>query len=152
MTSYRVARLPKNAYNTVDVPTPLVYTRVNDAVICPCRNSFLFKSSLIFLCNASVACTGAVPSDLGKLSALQDLKLDNNQLSGEAVHGFRILKKSFLLAFSYVVRKNRFLDKRYNERQFVYWSGVVRLLIEKSQFPTKIAKLLGQLFSCISWW
>ena len=23
----------------MDVPTPLVYTRVNDAVICPCRNS-----------------------------------------------------------------------------------------------------------------
>ena len=34
-----MARLPKNAYNTVDVPTPLVYTRVNDAVIYPCRNT-----------------------------------------------------------------------------------------------------------------
>ena len=32
-------RLPKNAYNTVDVPTPPVYTRVNDAVIYPCRNT-----------------------------------------------------------------------------------------------------------------
>ena len=110
---------------------------------------FIFKSSLIFLFNASVACAGAIPPDLGKLSALQSLDLSNNQLDGEFMRGFGILKKSSLLACSYAVRNNRFLDKKYNERQFLYWSGVVigpapfvfwrygSSVDWKTQFPTK---------------
>ena len=80
---------------------------------------------MIFLFNASVACAGAIPPDLGKLSALQHLDLGSNQLNGEFMRGFEILKKSSLLACSYAVRKSRFLDKKYNERQFVHWLGVV---------------------------
>ena len=127
---------------------------------------FIFKSSLIFLFNASVACAGAIPPDLGKLSALQSLDLSNNQLDGEFMRGFGILKKSSLLACSYAVRNNRFLDKKYNERQFLYWSGVVigpapfvfwrygSSVDWKNAIPYKtIAKPSGQMFSCISgWW
>ena len=80
---------------------------------------YIFKPSLIFLFNASVACAGAVPSDLGKLSVLQRLDLSNNQLNGESIRGFGILKKSSILACSYAVRNNRFLDKKYNELQHV---------------------------------
>ena len=108
-----------------------------------CSLIFFQTKPYIFV-NASVACAGAVPSELGKLSALEYLDMSANGLTGESVLGFGILKKSSLLACPYVVRLNRFLYKIYNERQFVYWSGVVidpapcisggmvRLLIEKS--------------------
>ena len=101
------------------------------------------------LFNASVTCAGAVPSDLGKLSALKKLYLGANKLSGAPMRRFGVLKKSSLLACSYVVGKIRSLNIGYNERQLVYGSGVVigpapcvfwrhvRMLIEKSQFPTK---------------
>ena len=79
----------------------------------------------MFLFNASVVCAGAIPPDLGKLSALQSLELSYNQLNGECIRGFGILNKTSLLACSYAVRNNPFFDEKYNERQVVYWSGVV---------------------------
>ena len=110
---------------------------------------FIFKSSLIFLFNTSVACAGAIPPDLGKLSALQSLKLWSNKLHGEFMRGFGILKKSSLLACSYAVRNNRFLIRNtmngnlcigrawWSVLHHVFSGGMVRLLIEKTQFPTK---------------
>ena len=61
-------------------------------------------ASQIFFVNASVAFAGAIPSELGGLSALERLDLFGNKLSGESVHDFCV----FVLAYSYVVRNNRY--------------------------------------------
>ena len=100
---------------------------------------FIFKSSLMFLFNASVACAGAIPPDLGKLSALQSLDFSHNQLDGEFMRGFGILKKSSLLACSYAVRNNRFLDKKYNERHLMF---VVCILYPPTAFSGHVFCLL----------
>ena len=42
----------------------------------------------MFFVNAPFACAGAIPSELGGLSALENLDLGYNQLSGEYVGSF----------------------------------------------------------------
>ena len=52
--------------------------------------------AICFSLNACVACAGAIPSELGGLSALVNLNLNGNQLSGEYVRGFCVFVRLFV--------------------------------------------------------
>ena len=110
---------------------------------------FIFKSSLIFLFNASVACAGAIPPDLGKLSTLQSLDLSENQLNGELCEGleswrrhlYSLVRTPFEI-IDFLIRNtmngNLCVGRAWwSVLHHVFSGGMVRLLIEKTQFPTK---------------